>query len=155
MNANSLPTGGARAVFDTITAAHPAALDAAALGLVVATEGSTYAKPGALLGFGPDSLRQGWNSGGCLEPVLEQAALDAISERCARSIILDTRDDDDLLFGSRVGCRGRQQVIVLPLVALPGIQTALSAWSQQAGALDWQCSPEHGLVLECGQQQWQ
>jgi len=135
-------------------AADHAALDIAALGLVVATEGSTYAKPGALLSFGPDALRQGWISGGCLEPVLEQTALDAINERRARSIILDTRDDDDLLFGSRVGCRGRQQIVLLPLAVLPGLQQALSAWSQQAGTLEWRYAPDHGLVLECGSQRW-
>jgi len=150
----SFPTGGARAVLDAIIAADHAALDMAALGLVVATAGSTYAKPGALLSFGPDALRQGWISGGCLEPVLEQAALEAINERRAYSVILDTRDDDDLLFGSRVGCRGRQQIVLLPLAVLPGIQQALSAWSQQAGTLEWRYAPEHGLFLECGAQTW-
>jgi len=152
--ASSLPTGGVRAVFDAIIAASPAALDAAALGLVVATEGSTYAKPGALLSFGPAFLRQGWISGGCLEPVLEQAALDAIRTSHARSVVLDTRDDDDLLFGSRVGCRGCLYVVLLPLAQLPGIQEPLRAWSQQVGALDWHYSPEHGVQVICGARQW-
>jgi len=147
-----IPTGGARAVLDAIIAADQAMLEAAALGLVVATEGSTYAKPGALLSFGPGVLRQGWISGGCLEPVLEQAALEAIHQRRACSTILDTRDDDDLLFGSRVGCRGRQQIVLLPLALLPDICQPLSAWVQQAGALNWRHSPEHGLILECGSQ---
>lgn len=126
--------GGLRALVqrcaDAIAAAEPGVL-----GLVVATEGSTYAKAGAALLFGAPGLRQGWISGGCLEPGLEQEALDVATHGRARLIELDTRSDADLFFGSRIGCRGLLRVALLPLAQLAALQPALLAWTAQSCAL--------------------
>lgn len=144
-----LPTGGPRAVFDALCQATPAQRDAAVLGIVVATEGSTYAKAGALLGFGPGALRQGWISGGCLEPMLEQDAGEVATTRHARIVTLDTRDDGDLMFGSRVGCRGLLHVALLPVAAMPALDVLLSAWRAQAGVLEIEVASA-GVRMRCG-----
>ncbi len=97
------------------------------LGVVIATEGSTYAKAGALLSLG-NTTRLGWVSGGCLEPALEAEALRIETERAGLLLELDTRDDMDLMFGTRMGCRGLLQMTLLPLAMLDGIEPLLSAW---------------------------
>lgn len=97
------------------------------LGLVTATEGSTYAKPGALLSLG-NATRLGWVSGGCLEPALEAEALRIETERTGLIAELDTRADMDLLFGTRMGCRGLLQLALLPLAILEGIAEFFSRW---------------------------
>lgn len=97
------------------------------LGLVTATEGSTYAKAGALLSLG-NATRLGWVSGGCLEPALEADALRIEAAGIARVLELDTRDDMDLMFGTRMGCRGLLQIAMLPIALLDGIDALLSAW---------------------------
>ncbi|MHC9085572.1 XdhC family protein [Luteimonas sp. RIT-PG2_3] len=147
---SALPPGGARAVFDALRRATPAQRDGAVLGIVMGTEGSTYAKAGALLGFGPGELRQGWISGGCLEPVLEQEAAEVAATRRARIVALDTRDDGDLMFGSRVGCRGLLHVALLPVATMPALETLLSAWRAQAGALEVAIEAD-GARMRCGE----
>lgn len=97
------------------------------LGLVTATEGSTYAKAGALLSLG-STTRLGWVSGGCLEPALEAEALRIEVDGVALALELDTRDDMDLMFGTRMGCRGLLRMALLPLTTLDGIDRLLSAW---------------------------
>src|ERR1700760_3550469 len=77
------------------------------LGIVYATAGSTYQKPGALVLLGASGMLQGAISGGCLEPELEERARTVHSKRRADTIDFDTRSDGDLIFGSGTGCRGR------------------------------------------------
>lgn len=82
--------------------------------LVVATQGSSYRKPGALALIDADGLAAGCISGGCLEAALvadAQAAL-ADGQACRRSY--DTRGDDDRWFGSQSGCRGATDVLLWP-----------------------------------------
>lgn len=96
-------------------------------GVVIGTEGSTYAKAGALLSLG-NATRLGWVSGGCLEPALEAEALRIENERVGLMLELDTRDDMDLMFGTRMGCRGLLRIALLPMSMLDGIATLLRAW---------------------------
>jgi len=105
--------GGQRAVLDAARAMH-AERRAFALALVVIADGSTYRKPGALALVGADGTHVGVISGGCLEPGLEVLAREALSAGAPRVTVFDTRSDDDLLFGSGSGCRGRMQVLALP-----------------------------------------
>lgn len=86
-----------------------------ALALVVASEGSTYRKPGALALVAADGARRGVISGGCLEPGLDAVAAEVLRDGAPRLAEFDTRDDDDLLFGSGSGCRGRLRVLVMPV----------------------------------------
>ena len=104
--------GGLRAVLRALRASP---LPPCVLAVVVATEGSTYRKPGALIVLSAQGARVGWLSGGCLEAELEAAAADVLREGRARHLRLDTRGDDDLLFGSASGCRGVVELLLLPV----------------------------------------
>lgn len=86
-----------------------------ALALVTDTEGSTYRKPGALALVADDGERTGAISGGCLEPALDQLARDALASGRVEVALFDTRGDDDLVFGSGSGCRGRMRVLAWPV----------------------------------------
>ena len=107
------PRGGLRGLLDKLEAMHRAG-DMAVLGIVVATEGSTYQKPGALVLLGRDALRHGVISGGCLEAELVQRAQSVFDGGRAALVDFDTRSDDDLVFGSGTGCRGRVHLLLLP-----------------------------------------
>jgi len=93
------------------------------LALVVEAEGSTYRKPGALALVAADGRRVGVISGGCLEPGLVTLAEQALAAGQPRDTVFDTRDDDDLIFGSGSGCRGRMRVVALPV--LPGLPCSI------------------------------
>jgi xanthine dehydrogenase accessory factor len=105
--------GGKRAVLEAANAMR-AAGSAFALIVVVRTEGSTYRKPGALALVDADGVHIGVISGGCLESGVELLARDALRADAPRLAVFDTRSDDDLIFGSGSGCRGRMHVLALP-----------------------------------------
>jgi len=109
------PLGGQRAVVEAARELRDAGR-AFALTLVVEAEGSTYRKPGALALVADDGRRVGVISGGCLEPGLVELAEVALATREARDTTFDTRDDDDLIFGSGSGCRGRMRVVAWPVL---------------------------------------
>lgn len=96
-----------------------------ALALVTDTEGSTYRKPGALALVADDGERFGAISGGCLEPALDQLARDALASGKVAVALFDTRGDDDVVFGSGSGCRGRMRVLAWPVA--PGTQAFFDA----------------------------
>jgi xanthine dehydrogenase accessory factor len=108
-----------------------------ALALVTDTEGSTYRKPGALALVADDGERFGAISGGCLEPALDQLARDALASGRVEVALFDTRGDDDLVFGSGSGCRGRMRVLAWPVA--PGAHAlfdALAAAQADGAPLD-------------------
>lgn len=108
-----------------------------ALALVTDTEGSTYRKPGALALVADDGERVGAISGGCLEPALDQLARDALASGRVEVALFDTRGDDDLVFGSGSGCRGRMRVLAWPVA--PGAHAlfdALAAAQADGAPLD-------------------
>lgn len=109
-------TGGNRGVLERAQALHREGRSFA-LALVTDTEGSTYRKPGALALVADDGSRLGTLSGGCLEPALDQLARRALEDGRARVAQFDTLGDDDLLFGSGSGCRGRMRVLAWPVPA--------------------------------------
>lgn len=117
------------------------------LGVVTATDGSTYAKAGALLSLG-SAPRAGWISGGCLEPALEAEALRIEHGGIARLLEVDTRDDMDLMFGSRIGCRGLLRLALVPLATLPGIDRHLQDWLDHDQALRLE-GDTHGFATAC------
>lgn len=125
----------------------------AALALVVQTEGSTYVRSGAMALFdGPDA-QVGWLSGGCLEPEIEVRALAAARAGQLDWMEVDTRDDEDLLSGSAVGCRGRLVLALLPLARLSGWDQAVRAWRSGADlTLTLQSVGDGALAL--GDRQW-
>lgn len=122
------PAGGSlRALLRTL---HSRPLVPSALAVVVAASGSTYRKPGALILLPQQGPRLGWLSGGCLEAELEQAAQQVATQGAARHLRLDTRSDDDLVFGSASGCRGVVEVLLLPLTEEAPLLAALRSLVQ-------------------------
>ena len=105
----SSPAGGQRAVIEAAVELDRAG-HAFALAIVVDTEGSTYRKRGAVALVTDDGRRVGVISGGCLEAGLEMLGREALATDAPRMMVLDTRSDDDLVFGSGTGCRGRMRV---------------------------------------------
>jgi xanthine dehydrogenase accessory factor len=105
--------GGVRGLLDKLDAVH-ADGGVVVLGIVVATEGSTYQKPGALVLLGREALHHGVISGGCLEAELVQRAQAVFASGRAALVDFDTRSDEDLVFGSGTGCRGRVHLLLLP-----------------------------------------
>jgi xanthine dehydrogenase accessory factor len=130
------PVGGNRGVLRQALALHQQGR-AFALALVTDTEGSTYRKPGALALVADDGERTGAISGGCLEPALDQLARDALASGRVAVALFDTRGDDDLVFGSGSGCRGRMRVLAWPVA--PGAHAffdALCAAQADGAALE-------------------
>jgi xanthine dehydrogenase accessory factor len=125
--------GGQRAVFDAARALHETGR-AFALAIVVGTEGSTYRKAGAVALVAGDGRRVGVISGGCLEAGLDELGRAAIVADSPRQATFDTRSDDDLIFGSGSGCRGRMQVVAVPVRPdrlLPDVEQLLHAWRER------------------------
>ncbi|WP_407352898.1 XdhC family protein [Luteimonas sp. R10] len=102
--------------------------EAAALAIVVATEGSTYVRAGAMALFGAGDAQVGWLSGGCLEPEIAINARTAAAAGQVAWMDVDTRDDEDLFSGSALGCRGRLHLALLPLRELEGWDDVVRAW---------------------------
>ncbi|TDR47675.1 xanthine dehydrogenase accessory factor [Tahibacter aquaticus] len=125
----------------------------AALGLVVATQGSTYRKPGALVYLPANGARRGWLSGGCLEAELEQAAGDVIAAAQARHLRIDTRSDDDLVFGSASGCRGVVELMLFPLHEQAPLLAALRTLDA-GGVLQLDIAADGGGIARHAAQQW-
>lgn len=132
---DNAPTGGLRALLDRLWRLHTRD-ECGVLGVVIATEGSTYQKPGALVLLDKNGLCHGVISGGCLEPELERIALDVLIQQRAAVAEFDTRADDDLIFGSGTGCHGRVALLLLPLPPQAPLARALFAALDQGAALE-------------------
>jgi xanthine dehydrogenase accessory factor len=126
--------GGLRGLLAELERVHAAGEDAL-LGIVVGTEGSTYRKPGALVLLDAQGLRHGVISGGCLEPELEQHARAVFAARRAALAEFDTRSDEDLVFGSGTGCRGRVHLLLLPQPPSAPLAQALRRAVQEGAML--------------------
>lgn len=126
------------------------------LALVLETEGSTYARQGAMALFAAHA-QVGWLSGGCLEPEIAQRAASVAASGRIAWIEVDTRDDEDLLSGSALGCRGRLRIALLPLSAMPGIAGILDAWLDGGSALQRHVCSDGTVALAAGSRsgQWQ
>ena len=131
--------------------------DAAALALVLDTEGSTYVGRGAMALFGGSTGQVGWLSGGCLESAIAQTAQLAIGQRRIEWMDIDTRDDDSLLSGSATGCRGRLHLALIPLADLEGLSALIGHWQQAVVPLSLMLSCDGKLRLAAGDSagEWQ
>ena len=132
-NSHIIACGGNRGLIERALALHASGHDLV-LAIVTATEGSTYQKPGALVLLDANGVRAGVISGGCLEPELELNARDVLAQKRAQLAEFNTQSDEDLVFGSGIGCRGRIWVLLLPQAAqsIAPLLQALQV-SQQAG----------------------
>jgi xanthine/CO dehydrogenase XdhC/CoxF family maturation factor len=86
---------------------------AMALGILVATVGSTYRKSGAMLLMAADGEYGGLLSGGCLEGDLGERARGVIESGRAALVTYDLRNADDLVWGLGLGCEGAMHVLLL------------------------------------------
>lgn len=80
--------------------------DALVLGTVIATEGSTYRKPGAMMLIAADNSYHGLISGGCLEADLASHARQVFSDGQTRNVCYDMSHGDDFAWGLGLGCDG-------------------------------------------------
>ncbi|RZA33480.1 MAG: XdhC/CoxI family protein [Lysobacteraceae bacterium] len=142
--------GSHRHVLEAAAAAHQRG-ERAALAIVVDAEGSTYVRPGAMALFGVSTGQVGWLSGGCLEPEIEARACAAVVQSRIEWMDIDTRDDEDLIAGSALGCRGRLHLALLPLAALSGWPALVDAWMHKRGALRLSLSGQGDLQATVGE----
>lgn len=120
------------------------------LALVIDTEGSTYVRAGGMALFGQPPQQWGWLSGGCLEPAIAERAAAADRDAQLAWMDIDTRDDEDLLSGSALGCRGRLHIALMPLRLLPGWPALVQAWRRRQGALVLQLQADGALTASVG-----
>ncbi len=112
--------------------------EALVLGTVIATEGSTYRKPGAMMLIAADSSYHGLISGGCLEADLASHAKEVLVDGKTRNVCYDMSHGDDFAWGLGLGCDG---VIHLMLQRLDGttgfgfLETLDQAWEAKSSGL--------------------
>ena len=134
--------------------------EALVLGTVVATEGSTYRKPGAMMLIALDNSYCGLISGGCLEADLAAQARDVFTDGKPRNVCYDMSHGDDFAFGLGLGCDG---VIHLMLQRLEGstgfgfLETLERAWKAKSNGLlslvtssNDPAHPAGSFALHCG-----
>lgn len=99
---------------------------------VIATEGSTYRKPGALMLFSAQGGRCGLLSGGCLEGDLQEHALRLLAgaDRCIVRRY-DSRGSDDPIWGLGLGCEGLMKVLLLRVDGSNGYEPLASLFEAQ------------------------
>ena len=96
--------------------AHRAAGRACALATVVDVAGSAYRRPGARMLVTADGQLTGAISGGCLEGDARRRARQCLQRGQPAVVTYDSTDpDDDLQFGSALGCQGIVQILLEPL----------------------------------------
>jgi xanthine dehydrogenase accessory factor len=89
----------------------------AALAIVTRIEGSAYRRPGAKLLVLDEGNTVGGVSGGCLEQDVREVGLQVLHRGRSRTLHYDTYDDDTKLWGFGLGCDGKVDVLVQPVVA--------------------------------------
>jgi xanthine/CO dehydrogenase XdhC/CoxF family maturation factor len=112
--------------------------DALVLGTVIATEGSTYRKPGAMLLIARDSSYQGLISGGCLEADLATQASGVFADGQPRNVCYDMSQGDDFAFGLGLGCDGIIHLLLQRLDSSRGfgfLDTLEKAWKAKTSGL--------------------
>ncbi len=84
----------------------------AVLATLVAVEGSSYRRPGARLLVLADGTGVGSISGGCLEEDLRQRTGRVLETGRSETVTYDTTDENDLVWGVGLGCRGVVQIFL-------------------------------------------
>ena len=108
------------------------------LGTVVATQGSTYRKPGAMMLIAADSSYRGLISGGCLEADLAAHAGDVFADGKTRNVCYDMSEGDDFAWGLGLGCDGIIHLMLQRLDRVNGfgfLETLDQAWKARSHGL--------------------
>lgn len=138
-----------------------AALDSgpAALATLVSVAGSSYRRPGARCLVLPDGRSVGSISGGCLEEDVRIRARQVLAGSGPQRVRYDTAAENDLVWGTGLGCQGEVQVLIERLPeTLPGWVSALREnfrgrrHTELAVVFDDASGPERGtrLLAELG-----
>jgi xanthine/CO dehydrogenase XdhC/CoxF family maturation factor len=99
---------------------------------IIATEGSTYRKPGAMMLISRDGSFEGMISGGCLEGDLLLHAEEVFSSGQPEQLTYDMHADEDLIWSLGLGCDGVIHLLLQRLDRdqrfgfLPWLENALS-----------------------------
>lgn len=80
--------------------------DALVLATIIATEGSTYRKPGAMMLVSASGAFEGMISGGCLEGDLLQHAEEVFANGRVKFVTYDMHAGEDLVWSLGLGCDG-------------------------------------------------
>ena len=86
----------------------------AALATVVSIEGSSYRRPGARMLITEGGQTTGVLSGGCLERDVAERALKVMETGQAVVVRYDTTNDDDIVWGLGLGCKGIVDILIEP-----------------------------------------
>lgn len=112
--------------------------EALVLGTVVATEGSTYRKPGAMMLIAADDSYRGLISGGCLEADLAAHARDVFADGKTRRVCYDLSHGEEFAWGFGLGCDGVIHLLLQRLERDTGfgfLETLERAWQARHGGL--------------------
>ena len=134
--------------------------DALVLGTVVATEGSTYRKPGAMILIAADGSYCGLISGGCLEADLASHAKAVFADGVTRDVSYDLRISRYCGTVATMGCDGVIHLLLQRLDASDGfgfLQTLEQAWKAKSSGLlslvtssNSPSNPSGSFALHCG-----
>jgi len=134
--------------------------EALVLGTVVATGGSTYRKPGAMMLIAADDSYRGLISGGCLEADLAAHAREVFADGKSRRVSYDMSHGEDFAWGFGLGCDGVIHLLLQRLERDTGfgfLETLDRAWKARHGGLlslvTSSSDPAHGegeCALHCG-----
>jgi len=134
--------------------------EALVLGTVVATEGSTYRKPGAMMLIAADGSYRGLISGGCLEADLAAHARQVFVDGKCRRVCYDMSHGEEFAWGLGLGCDGVIHLLLQRLERDTGfgfLETLDRAWqARHSGVLSLVTSssdPGHAegeFALHCG-----
>ncbi|MDB6025031.1 MAG: xanthine and dehydrogenase maturation factor, XdhC/CoxF family [Verrucomicrobiales bacterium] len=131
-----------------------------ALATVINVEGSAYRRPGARMLLTLEGDSWGMVSGGCLESDVMDHARRALQSGLPRVVRYDSTSDDDIVFGTGLGCNGIIDVLIEPVTEdlKEAFVTAVRAChkSREPGAVatmvgngeESTCSNEHAFLKE-------
>ena len=86
-----------------------------ALATVIHVEGSAYRRPGARMLMTPEGQTWGMVSGGCLEHDILNHGRRALQSHRSRVVRYDSSSEDDIVFGTGLGCNGVIDVFIEPV----------------------------------------
>ena len=86
-----------------------------AVATVIHVEGSAYRRAGARMLVDAEGNSRGMISGGCLEHDVFRHTQETLRSGVARTVRYDSTSDNDILFGTGLGCRGVVDVFVEPV----------------------------------------
>ena len=86
-----------------------------ALATVIHVDGSAYRRPGARMLMTPEGQAWGMVSGGCLEHDILDHGRRALQSGRARVVRYDSTSEDDIVFGTGLGCNGVIDVFIEPM----------------------------------------